>query len=134
MSKSKNNSIMLKSTSDEVVSLIKKAKTDSERVITYDPQNRPEVSNLLRICSLISSKTPEEIASEISDGGAGKLKTITTELLNMYLEPIRARRNLFEKDKDHVRAILKSGIKRAREEAQKTLDQVRSAMNMDFDI
>lgn len=132
MSKSRNNSIMLKSTADEVVKLIKKAKTDSERLITYDPENRPEVSNLLRICSLISGREPNEIALEIADSGAGKLKKLTTDLLNAHLEPIRAKRAEFEKDKEYVRTILKNGIKKAREEAEKTLKDVRTAMNMEF--
>lgn len=132
MSKSRNNAIMLKSTPDEVVNLIKKAKTDSQRVITYDPENRPEVSNLLRICSLISGKTPEEIAFEISDTGAGNLKKITTDLLNSYLDPIRKKRAEYEKDKGYVMSVLKNGILRAREESEKTLKDVRTAMDMEF--
>ena len=44
MSKSSNNSIMIKSTEDETNKLFKSAKTDSERFIEYDPVNRPEVA------------------------------------------------------------------------------------------
>jgi len=44
MSKSRNNSIMIKSTEDETNKLFKSAKTDSERFIEYDPVNRPEVT------------------------------------------------------------------------------------------
>lgn len=44
MSKSRNNSIMIKSTEDETNKLFKSAKTDSERFIEYDPLNRPEVA------------------------------------------------------------------------------------------
>ena len=43
---------MLSADEDETARLIKKAKTDSERVITYDPENRPEVANLLLLTSL----------------------------------------------------------------------------------
>ncbi len=132
MSKSRNNAVMLKATEEETANLIKKAKTDSERVIAYDPQNRPEVSNLLRICSLAGGKDPEEIASEIGDGGAGKLKKLTTDLLNAYLEPIRRKRREIEKNEEYVRDILIRGIRFAREEAEKTLKEVRKAMNMEF--
>ncbi|HAW71114.1 MAG TPA: tryptophan--tRNA ligase, partial [Firmicutes bacterium] len=52
MSKSRNNTIMLSTDEDETAQLIKKAKTDSERTITYDPDNRPEVANLLLLISL----------------------------------------------------------------------------------
>jgi tryptophanyl-tRNA synthetase len=56
MSKSRNNAIMLSADEDETARLIKKAKTDSERVITYDPENRPEVANLLLLTSLTTGK------------------------------------------------------------------------------
>jgi tryptophanyl-tRNA synthetase len=52
MSKSRNNAVMLSADEDETARLIRRAKTDSERRITYDPQNRPEVSNLLLLVSL----------------------------------------------------------------------------------
>lgn len=132
MSKSRNNAIMLKSTADETAKLIKKAKTDSERVITYDPDSRPEVSNLLLLASLSGNESPEEIADKIGDAGSGKLKQIVTDNLNDYLAPIRRRREDFSKDKEYVRNILKNGINEARNVAESTLTQVRSAMNMTF--
>ena len=54
MSKSRNNMIALSATADETASLIKKAKTDADKHITYDPTNRPEVANLLNLISLAS--------------------------------------------------------------------------------
>ena len=62
MSKSRHNTIELRMSADETAKALKKAKTDSERVITYDPVNRPEVSNLLMLASLCGAGTPEEIA------------------------------------------------------------------------
>ncbi len=130
MSKSRNNALMLSADEDETACLIKKAKTDSERRITYDPQNRPEVSNLLLLSSLSAGRKPEEIAEDIGDGGAGKLKKIVTDSINEYLRPIRARRKELERNMDFVRHVLYSGVSAAREEATKTLDEVREAMNM----
>jgi len=130
MSKSRNNAIMLSADEDETAQLIKKAKTDCERRITYDPANRPEVSNLLMLASLTTGKKPEEIAEEIGDGGSGQLKRILTESLNEYLRPLRARRKELEQNLDFVREVLRSGIAAAREEAIKTLEEVREVMNM----
>jgi tryptophanyl-tRNA synthetase len=130
MSKSRNNTIMLAATADETAKLIKRAKTDMERNITYDPINRPEVSNLLLIASLSTGKKPEEIAAEIGEQGAGKLKQIVTEALNECLAPIRKRRIEIENDHGYVHDVLVKGITKAREEAVKTLDEVRTAMNM----
>ncbi len=130
MSKSRNNAIMLSASEDETAQLIKKAKTDPDRRITYDPVNRPEVSNLLLIASLATGKKPEEIAEEIGDGGSGQLKKILTESLNEYLRPLRARRKQLEQNLDYVRGVLRSGIAAAREEAIRTLEEVREVMNM----
>ncbi len=130
MSKSRNNAIMLNSTEDETATLIKKAKTDSERVITYDPINRPEVSNLLMLISLTTGKDPEIIADEINSSGSGKLKSILTDSLNSYLKPIRDRRIELEKDPDYIKQVLINGITEARNHASRTLDEVREVMNM----
>ena len=132
MSKSRNNSIMIKATEDETNKLIKSAKTDSERLIEYDPINRPEVANLLRLCGLCLNQSPESIAKEIGNQGAGKLKQITSEALNSHFKEIRIRRKQLEEDKTFVKEILRNGIKQAREVAIETLTEVRKAMNMEL--
>lgn len=132
MSKSRNNSIMIKATEDETNKLIKSAKTDSERLIEYDPINRPEVANLLRLCSLCLNQSPENIAKEIGIQGAGKLKQFTSDALNSYFKEIRIKRKQLEEDKIFVKDILRNGIKQAREVAIETLTEVRKAMNMEL--
>ena len=72
MSKSRGNAIMLSATEDETAALIKKAKTDGERNITYDPVNRPEVANLLMLISLCSGEEPSAIAEKIGMGGGDR--------------------------------------------------------------
>lgn len=130
MSKSRNNAIMLNASEDETANLLKKAKTDSERNITFDPINRPEVSNLLMLISLATGKEPEVIASEIGSNGSGKLKSEAIEALNAFLKPIREKRKEIEKNPDFIKRVLLEGIESARTEAIKTLDEVRDVMNM----
>lgn len=130
MSKSRNNTIMLSATEDETAKLIKRAKTDAERFITYDPVNRPEVSNLLMLIAMCTGRTPETIAEEIGNGGGGMLKNMLSESMNEYLRPLRARRAELEANPDYVRQVLRDGIDTARQYAAQTLDEVRSVMNM----
>jgi tryptophanyl-tRNA synthetase len=130
MSKSRNNAIMLCSTEDETAALIKKAKTDADRVITYDPENRPEVSNLLMLLSLSTGKSPETLAGEIGEGGSGTLKKTLTEALNEYLRPLRKRRAELEQNPDYITKVLTKGISGARQVAVETLDEVLDVMNM----
>jgi tryptophanyl-tRNA synthetase len=131
MSKSRGNSIMLKMSADETARLIKGAKTDSDRHISYDPIGRPEVANLLRLIGICTGEAPEAIAARIGDGGGGKLKGLLTEALNAHLAPIRERRTRFAADPAYVLDVLRRGVARARDEAVVTLKQVRKAMNMD---
>jgi tryptophanyl-tRNA synthetase len=130
MSKSRNNAVLLSATEDETARLIKKAKTDVDRNITYDPEHLPEVANLLLLASLCTGKTPEVIAAEIGGSGAARLKEVLTESLNEYLRPLRRKRAELEKDPDRIKAVLTKGIAKAREVAAATLDEVRSAMDM----
>ncbi len=130
MSKSRGNAIMLSSTEDETAKLIKKAKTDQDRNITYDPVNRPEVSNLLMLISLCTGEAPEAIAARIGDGGGGKLKAELTTAMNEKLRPLRAERARLEQDPEYIRKVLLDGSAKAREIGIKTLEEVREVMNM----
>ncbi|MDY2940976.1 MAG: tryptophan--tRNA ligase [Varibaculum sp.] len=132
MSKSRHNSIELGMSSDETARLIKKAKTDSERHISYDPVARPEVSNLLTLIAMAEASTPEQVAEEIGDGGAGGLKKRLTDSLNDYLAPHRARRAELLNEPDYLLGVLQAGNERANEIGEATLTQVRTAMNMDY--
>ena len=51
-----------------------RARTDSERTITFEPERRPEVANLLTIAALCSGRTPEAIAAEVGAGGARRVE------------------------------------------------------------
>lgn len=128
MSKSRGNAIALADTADRTARLIKGAKTDGERHITYDPAARPEVGSLLLLAALCQDRTPEEIAAEIGDGGAAVLKRVVTESVNEHLAPLRARRAEYARDLGHVRQILREGNERANAVAEATLDEVREAM------
>lgn len=132
MSKSRGNAIMLSATEDETAKLIKKAKTDADRNITYDPVNRPEVANLLMLISLCTEESPELIAERIGDGGGGALKNTLTECLNEKLRPMRKARTELEANPDYIRQVLLDGAAAAQEIAIATLKEVRSVMNMEI--
>lgn len=130
MSKSRGNTIELGMTADETAKRLKKAVTDSERMITYDPVNRPEVSNLVQLTALATGKDPVEVADEIGNGGGGTLKNVTTEAINEMLAPIRARRTELKNNQDYVRDVLKAGIEKANAQAEETLREVHEALQM----
>ncbi|WP_311591093.1 tryptophan--tRNA ligase [Trueperella bernardiae] len=130
MSKSRHNTIELGMSADETAKLIKKAVTDSERFITFDPEGRPEVSNLLLLAGLATDRDPREIAEEIGNGGGGTLKNVVTEALNEHLAPLRERRAELANDPAYLTSVLERGVARAREQAAQTLAEVHDALGM----
>ena len=130
MSKSRGNTIELDMTADETARVLKQAKTDPDRVITYDPENRPEVSNLLMMASLATGEDPHAIADRIGDGGGGTLKSVVTDALNEFLAPIRERREELAANEDYLLEVLHHGDEVANEQADRTLAEVRRAMDM----
>ena len=130
MSKSYGNAISLSLTAEETAKLIKKSKTDADRMITYDKENRPGVSALLTTAALCTGRTEVDIAEEIGDGGSGTLKKYVTESVNEFLAPIRECRVQLAGDMDYIKDVLHEGNRRANEIANATLDEVREAMNM----
>lgn len=130
MSKSYGNAISLCLTEKETEKLIKKSKTDSDRFITFDKENRPGVSALLTTAALCTGRSEEDIAAEIGNDGAGALKKYVTQAVNEYLAPIRERRRGYEQDFDYVKDVLHEGNRIANEIANQTLAEVREAMGM----
>ena len=130
MSKSYGNAISLSLTAEETAKLIKKSKTDADRMITYDKENRPGVSALLTTAALCTGRTEVDIAEEIGDGGSGTLKKYVTESVNEFLAPIRERRVQLAGDMDYIKDVLHEGNRRANEIAEQTLAEVQDAMGM----
>ena len=130
MSKSYGNAIDISMTAAETAKRIKKSQTDSERLITYDPEGRPGVAGLLSTAAICTGRTEEDIAAEIGNAGAGALKAYVTESVNGYFEEIRERRHGFEQDLDYVQDVLHEGNKQANLIAEATLAEVREAMGM----
>jgi tryptophanyl-tRNA synthetase len=131
MSKSRNNAIMLKATRDEIVQKVKKATTDCERMITYEPQRRPQVANLLRLISVMDGRPADKIASLIGDAGAKALKEMLIETACDFLRPIQEKRKMYEQDPAYVCSVLRRGVDRARQKASETLSKTLRAMNME---
>ena len=132
MSKSRGNGIPLRASEDETARLIRRAVTDAERTITYEPDRRPEVASLLLMGALCSDTTPDDLAARIGGGGAATLKAVVTEAVNEHLRPLRTRRHELAADAAIVRDVLSAGSARANAVAAETLDAVQDALGMRY--
>ncbi|MEY9877305.1 tryptophanyl-tRNA synthetase [Streptacidiphilus sp. MAP12-33] len=129
MSKSRGNAIALAADADETARLIRGAKTDAERHISYEPERRPEVSSLVLLAALCTERDPAELAEEIGGGGAAALKQVVTAAVNERFSPVRARRAELARDRGFLREVLRRGNKEANVVADATLEQVRTVMD-----
>jgi tryptophanyl-tRNA synthetase len=132
MSKSRGNVIRLGATEGETATLIRKARTDSEPMITYEPERRPEVANLLTIASGFTGRSPETLAEDLGGGGGSALKALVIEAINEGLRAHRDRHKHIAQDRAQLLQILRAGNAKAQEVADKTLTEVRHAMAMDY--
>ncbi len=109
---------------DEINRKMKRAKTDSDPVLRFDEDNRPEVTNLLSMYKVLSgqdSESNEAIEAHFEGKGAKGLKEELTEVLVATLQPIREKYNELATTPDQVDVVLKQGVERAEPIAKKTL-------------
>ncbi|HEX9064745.1 MAG TPA: tryptophan--tRNA ligase [Streptosporangiaceae bacterium] len=129
MSKSRHNAIALSATPDETFRLIRAARTDARRDISYEPAARPEVSSLVLLAALCTGRDPAQVAAEIG-GGAAELKQVVTEAVNDRFRPLRSRRAELAADPGYLRSVLRDGNARAAATASSTLAEVHALMDM----
>lgn len=129
MSKSLDNTIGLADDPDTVTAKVLAARTDSERLISFEPARRPAVANLLTLAALCTQRQPSELADEIGTGGGLALKRLVIDAVNDFLAPIRRRRAEF--GPADAAELLARGGRQARAIADQTLAEVLQAMGMD---
>jgi tryptophanyl-tRNA synthetase len=134
MSKSYGNTIGLTASADEIRASVMTMFTDPERVRRTDP-GRPEVCNLFQFHKLFSDDaTIARVDHECRTAQIGCVqdKKLLAEIIIEKLAPLRARREMIDRDPSIVWNVLREGSARARERAQETLAAVRSAMKIDY--
>lgn len=127
MSKSAENihsRISLLDDDKKIKKSIMKATTDSDGVIKFDPENKPGVSNLLTIYSVLAERSIEDLEKDYENKGYGDFKKDLVEVTIEALAPIKGK---FEeiRNSQYLIDTLNDGAKRADEIAQKTMKRVR---------
>ncbi len=133
MSKSLGNCIYLSDSAEEVKKKVMGMYTDPNRIHS----NEPGVveGNPVFIYHDIFNKNDQEVRelkSRYKSGTVGdvEVKEKLATALNNFLEPIRNKRAEFSKNPELVNQILEEGTKKARSEAQTTLELVKTAMGL----
>ena len=109
---------------EDVRRKLKRAVTDSDTAVRYDPENKPGVSNLLTVYCAAAGKTIAEAEAEFAGQGYGALKSTTADAVVELLRPIREETERLLKDKAYLEGVYREGAQRAQGLARKTLSKV----------
>ena len=108
----------------KVAKNIKSAATDSDTVISFDPEGKPGISNLLTIYSAFSGRPVEQIVADYEGKMYGHLKVDLADVVVEYLTPIRDRALDWIESPDRLDAVLAEGAAKASAIAQVTLSRI----------
>jgi tryptophanyl-tRNA synthetase len=136
MSKSLGNAIYLSDSSEEVAAKVMKMYTDPEHIRVEDP-GQIEGNTVFAYLDLFdpNAKEVQELKEHYQRGGLGdvKVKRRLIEVLNAFLDPIRARRAVLAQDPQEVMRIVLNGTHKIREIAMQTMQEVRSVMHLNYE-
>lgn len=123
--------INLEDSADSIRDKISRAKTDSMDHISFDPENRPEISNLISIFSSITGNDPENISSSYQGNKlTKKFKEDLADALIEHIIPIQKELSRLKADPSYLSQILCEGNARASKIAQSTMQEVREAVGL----
>jgi tryptophanyl-tRNA synthetase len=114
---------------DAIVAKLKRAVTDTGREVVRAP-DKPGISNLIEVLSVIRGVGPEEVEREFDGRGYGDFKLAVAEAIVDYLAPVRERYAELRGDEAALEAALGDGAEKARAIASATLARVRAAMGV----
>jgi tryptophanyl-tRNA synthetase len=103
---------------------IRSAVTDTGREVTFDPEAKPGVSNLLTIYSALSGRTVAELVAAYEGKGYGDLKKDLSAVVADFAAPVQARTRGFLDDPAQLDKLLGIGAEKARSVASVTLRSV----------
>jgi tryptophanyl-tRNA synthetase len=116
--------ITLMDDADAIAQKIRKAKSDMVEGITYEPETRPEVGNLLTIYAALTETTPQAVANQFAASQTSAFKAALVEVAVEKLAPITARMRELMGDPALLDSILRAGVERARTIAAPVLAEV----------
>jgi tryptophanyl-tRNA synthetase len=132
MSKSDTNNKATITLLDEPAQIIKKIKsavTDSEGIVKFDRENKPGVSNLLSIYSILSGESIESLEAKYEGKGYGDFKSDLANVVVEALKPIQDKYNELMNSTE-LDDILDEGAAKANKVAGKMIKKMENAMGL----
>jgi tryptophanyl-tRNA synthetase len=107
---------------------VKRAVTDTDTVVRFDPEHKPGVSNLLTILGALPDRPVNDLAADYEGKGYGALKGDVADALTAFAGPYRDRTQQWLDDEAALDEVLAAGAARARKVAEETLARAYDAV------
>ena len=109
---------------------VMKAQMDSQIGISYQPESRPEVANLIRIFAAISGETIESVCLRFAAAGNAHFKDSLADLLIDHFRPIQANLARLKEDPAAIQSVLEEGGRQANRIAYANVRELHSLMGL----
>ena len=109
---------------------LRRAVTDCDGRVVFDPENKPGVANLMSIMSALTGKSMDEISNEYDGKGYGTFKDAVADCVVATLEPIQNEYDRINADKAYVESVMTSGRERAEAIAYRTMLKIRKKVGL----
>ena len=113
---------------DAIALKFRKAKSDSVEGISYDPENRPEVANLINIYSALTNVSRETLLKEFASSQFSDFKKRLTEVAVETLSPITAKMRVLMEDPAYLDGFLEHGAQKANDIAQIHMSEIKNTI------
>ena len=122
--------VFLMDSPEDIVRKFKRAVTDCDACVHFDPANKPGISNLMTIYCAATGKSLEEAEQSFCNQGYGVFKPAVADSVVELLRPIREETERLLKDKAYLESIYKEGAQQAQYLANKTLRKVQKKIGV----
>ena len=127
---SENSRINLTDDAEAIQQKIRRAKTDSEPGMSFDPENRPEAANLLGIYAALADENVDAVTARFTGKGFAEFKVELAELAVAKLEPIAAEMRRLMASADYIDEVLRKGAERAAGIAEPNLAEIKKIIGL----
>jgi tryptophanyl-tRNA synthetase len=122
--------INLTDDADLIVQKIKKSKTDAIVGITYEPESRPDIANLINIYSAFTGEKVEVVAAKLQNYTNAQLKDELAQVIIQGLAPIQKEYQVIISDKAQVHKLAQEGAAKANAIAEKRMNEIKEIVGL----
>lgn len=131
MSKSRPAGCLFLDDSSKIIrEKIARATTDSGKEVTYDPERKPGVSNLIRIYANLTGTTVKAVTALYDGKGYAEFKRELAEIVVASLEPFQKKKKKLAGQPALLRKVLQAGNKKTNAVAEKKLGEVKKKIGL----